>query len=37
MTLDDAVAQGRLKPGDHLVLCATGGGLSLGCTLFRWA
>jgi len=36
MTLDDAVEQGRLKSGDHVVLCATGGGLSLGCTLFRW-
>ena len=36
MTLDDAVEQGRLKRGDHVILCATGGGLSLGCTLFRW-
>lgn len=36
MTLDDAVGQGRVRRGDHVVLCATGGGLSLGCTLFRW-
>ncbi len=35
MTLDDALEQGRAKPGDAIALCATGGGLSLGCTLFR--
>ena len=37
MTLDDANVQGRVKPGDHVVLCATGGGLSLACALFRWS
>ncbi len=36
MTLDDADAAGRIKAGDHVVLCATGGGLSLACNLFRW-
>jgi 3-oxoacyl-[acyl-carrier-protein] synthase III len=36
MTLDDAVALGKVKAGDHVILCATGGGLSLACALFRW-
>jgi 3-oxoacyl-[acyl-carrier-protein] synthase-3 len=37
MTLDDAVEKDKLRRGDAVVLCATGGGLSLACTLFRWA
>ena len=37
MTLDDAAEQGRVKPGDNVILCATGGGLSLACALFRWS
>jgi 3-oxoacyl-[acyl-carrier-protein] synthase-3 len=36
MTLDDAVEKNRLQPGDHVILCATGGGLALGCALFCW-
>ncbi len=36
MTLDDAVEQGRVKRGDLVALCASGGGLALAATLFRW-
>jgi len=36
MTLDDAAQRGRLKPGDHVVLCATGGGLATAAVLLRW-
>lgn len=37
MTLDDAVEQGRIRPGDHVVLCATGGGLATAAMLLRWS
>ncbi len=37
MTLDDAAEQGKVEAGDHVILCATGGGLSLACALFRWS
>lgn len=36
MTLDDAAQRGRLEPGDHVVLCATGGGLATAAVLLRW-
>lgn len=36
MALDDAVEQGRLKRGDHIVFCATGGGLAMAAAVFRW-
>lgn len=36
MTLHDAVVSGRLRRGDHVVLCASGGGLALATALFRW-
>jgi 3-oxoacyl-[acyl-carrier-protein] synthase-3 len=36
MALDDAVKQGRLKPGDIVVMCASGGGLNMACAVFRW-
>lgn len=36
MTLDDAVVSGRVRPGQHVVLCASGGGVSLASALFRW-
>ncbi|MDB4966281.1 MAG: 3-oxoacyl-ACP synthase [Myxococcales bacterium] len=36
MTLDDAVAQGRLRRGDLVAFCASGGGLSMAAALFRW-
>jgi 3-oxoacyl-[acyl-carrier-protein] synthase-3 len=36
MVLDDAVREGKLKPGDALVMCASGGGLNMACTAFRF-
>ncbi len=36
MTLDDAVVQGRVGEGDVVVLCATGGGLAMACSVLRW-
>lgn len=36
MVLDDAVAAGKLRPGDNLVMCASGGGLNMACAAFRW-
>jgi 3-oxoacyl-[acyl-carrier-protein] synthase-3 len=36
MTLDDAHAQGKVKRGDVVALCATGGGLAMASALFRW-
>ncbi|HEY8212161.1 MAG TPA: ketoacyl-ACP synthase III [Myxococcaceae bacterium] len=36
MTLDDAAQAGKLLPGDHVVLCATGGGLATAAVLLRW-
>ncbi|HEX8822979.1 MAG TPA: ketoacyl-ACP synthase III [Archangium sp.] len=36
MTLDDAVVQGRVKKGDLVALCASGGGLAMASALYRW-
>lgn len=36
MALDDAVAQGRLSAGDLVVLCASGGGISMAAAAIRW-
>jgi len=36
MTLYDADAQGKLRRGDHVMLCASGGGLALAAVLVRW-
>ncbi len=36
MTLDDAVRAGRVRPGDLVALCASGGGLAMATALFRW-
>jgi 3-oxoacyl-[acyl-carrier-protein] synthase-3 len=36
MTLDDAVEQGRLRRGDLVLFCASGGGVSMTASLFRW-
>jgi 3-oxoacyl-[acyl-carrier-protein] synthase-3 len=36
MTLDDAVVQGRIKKGDLVALCASGGGLAMASALYRW-
>jgi len=36
MALDDAVREGKLKAGDNLIMCASGGGLNMACAAFRW-
>ena len=36
MVLDDAVRAGKLKPGDNVIMCASGGGLNMACVAFRW-
>jgi 3-oxoacyl-[acyl-carrier-protein] synthase-3 len=36
MTLDDAVEQGRLLRGDLVLFCASGGGVAMAASLFRW-
>jgi 3-oxoacyl-[acyl-carrier-protein] synthase-3 len=36
MALDDAARQQKIREGDVVVLCASGGGVSLGCAAFRW-
>jgi 3-oxoacyl-[acyl-carrier-protein] synthase-3 len=36
MALDDAVEKGRLKPGDVVVFCSSGGGLAMAVAVFVW-
>ena len=36
MVLDDAVREGKLKRGDIVLMCASGGGLNMACVAFRW-
>jgi len=36
MVLDDAVREGKLKRGQVVVMCASGGGLNMACGAFRW-
>ncbi len=36
MALHDARAEGRLSPGDLLVLTGSGAGLAMGCVALRW-
>lgn len=36
MVLDDALREGKLKSGDVLIMCASGGGLNMACAAFRW-
>jgi 3-oxoacyl-[acyl-carrier-protein] synthase-3 len=36
IALDEAVEQGKLKPGDLLLLAALGGGLAWGSAVIRW-
>jgi 3-oxoacyl-[acyl-carrier-protein] synthase-3 len=37
IALAEAEAEGRLHPGDHVLLTAFGGGLSWGATVIEWA
>ena len=36
MALDDAVHAGKVKRGDNLIMCASGGGLNMACVALRW-
>lgn len=36
MVLDDAVASGRVRPGDVVLVCASGGGISMAAAAIRW-
>jgi 3-oxoacyl-[acyl-carrier-protein] synthase-3 len=36
MVLDDAVRAGKVKSGDNLIMCASGGGLNMACVAIRW-
>jgi 3-oxoacyl-[acyl-carrier-protein] synthase-3 len=36
MVLDDAVRAGKLERGQIVIMCASGGGLNMACTAFRW-
>lgn len=37
MALDDAINQGRgPQPGDHVLFCASGGGISMAASVWRW-
>ncbi|HEX3253425.1 MAG TPA: ketoacyl-ACP synthase III [Pyrinomonadaceae bacterium] len=36
MVLHDASVAGKLKHGDNVVMCASGGGLNMACVAFRW-
>jgi 3-oxoacyl-[acyl-carrier-protein] synthase III len=36
ITLDHAAEQGRLRTGDHVVLCASGGGVAMAASVLRW-
>lgn len=36
MTLDDAVVQGKVRRGDVVAFCASGGGLAMASALYRW-
>lgn len=38
MALDDLIAQrGPLRPGQHVLFCASGGGLAMATSLWRWS
>jgi len=36
MVLHDAVSASKLKRGDNVIMCASGGGLNMACVLFKW-
>jgi 3-oxoacyl-[acyl-carrier-protein] synthase-3 len=36
LALDEAVRQGRIRPGNHLLFCSFGAGLSWGTMVLRW-
>jgi 3-oxoacyl-[acyl-carrier-protein] synthase-3 len=36
IALDEAIRTGKLKPGNRVILCAFGGGLTWGTALIEW-
>jgi 3-oxoacyl-[acyl-carrier-protein] synthase-3 len=36
MVLDDAIREGKLKRGDNVIMCASGGGLNMACVAFKY-
>jgi 3-oxoacyl-[acyl-carrier-protein] synthase-3 len=36
LVLDEAVQQGRIQPGDHILLCGFGGGFAWGTAVLKW-
>jgi 3-oxoacyl-[acyl-carrier-protein] synthase-3 len=36
IALDEAAEQGRLKPGDHVMMVAFGAGFTWASTVLRW-
>lgn len=36
MVMDDALREGKIKEGDVIVMCASGGGLNMACVAWRW-
>jgi 3-oxoacyl-[acyl-carrier-protein] synthase-3 len=36
LALDEALQQGRVKPGDNILICGFGAGLAWGTALWRW-
>ncbi len=36
MVMDDAMCKGKIKSGDVIVMCASGGGLNMACVAWRW-
>jgi len=36
LALDDAYRQGRIRPGDNVLLCGFGGGLTWGTAVMKW-
>jgi 3-oxoacyl-[acyl-carrier-protein] synthase-3 len=37
MALDDAIAQGRgPQPGENILFCASGGGISMAVSIWKW-
>lgn len=36
MALDDAIEHGKVRRGDHVVLCASGGGVAMASVALRW-
>jgi len=36
IALDEAVRDGRIQPGQHLLFCALGAGVAFGAAVVRW-